>query len=466
MKRLIASTTPLALALTLLTATASRGQGQPGNPEQQGQSGRQSGQTANSQGQGASQEGQPGITQHKGHPQSAQSSGNHQGQAGKANNAQTQGGNASGQPRNPLPLNPQNVHSVPLFLGADHRSAANPELDAVLSRLGRRPNGQVFAVWLDQASRNSGMSLAPADAALRAQLKLPENQGLIVTQVEPGSPAAAVGIRQNDVLVRLEENSGPSHSVTLGKPEDLETALKDHGEQVIDLVLLRAGRPATLKVQPRVHAGLGPVLGPSRPHSGSESRWRAVEQALRSQLQLPENQGLIVMDVDRSGPAARAGLRKFDIILTFDGAAPADQAALTKLVQSHGGKTVSMQVLREAKPLEVSLSPERRHRFAGRISVDGGPRPSVNFIECLVPYTVRVPDIGTFADANGNLIGQLYQRRRACTCSKSGMSGDPCPTKRLDDLTAQIKQLRQAIEAMNKRSPGGTSDLAKARAHP
>ncbi len=120
-------------------------------------------------------------------------------------------------------------------------------------------NGQVFAVWLDQASRNSGMSLAPADAALRAQLKLPENQGLIVTQVEPGSPAAAVGIRQNDVLVRLEENSGPSHSVFLGKPEDLETALKDHGEQVIDLVLLRAGRPATLKVQPRVHAGLGPV---------------------------------------------------------------------------------------------------------------------------------------------------------------------------------------------------------------
>src|SRR5690348_14867872 len=89
--------------------------------------------------------------------------------------------------------------------------------------LGHSPHG-LNITWFDAASRNSGMTLAPADPALRAHLNLPKDTGLIVTALEPGSPAFAAGIRQNDILIRIGEDNFKFGS--LGKPQDLEQGLK------------------------------------------------------------------------------------------------------------------------------------------------------------------------------------------------------------------------------------------------
>ncbi len=78
--------------------------------------------------------------------------------------------------------------------------------------------------WFQLANPYMGMSLTPADDALRAHLQLPKDQGLIVTSLDIHSPAAQAGIQQNDILLDLENAS-------LGKPEDLEKCLKAAGDK-------------------------------------------------------------------------------------------------------------------------------------------------------------------------------------------------------------------------------------------
>lgn len=50
-----------------------------------------------------------------------------------------------------------------------------------------------------------GVSVAPVDPALGAQLRLPEGQGLAVVHVAPGSPADLAGIQLHDVLLKLDQ---------------------------------------------------------------------------------------------------------------------------------------------------------------------------------------------------------------------------------------------------------------------
>ena len=71
-------------------------------------------------------------------------------------------------------------------------------------------------------------------------------------------------------------------------------------------------------MQPRVNVSLGPVH-PKLPTYWIGVSAAPIEPALREQLQIPEHHGLIAMQLDSSGPAARAGLLQFDILTKFDG---------------------------------------------------------------------------------------------------------------------------------------------------
>src|SRR5262249_10119668 len=125
------------------------------------------------------------------------------------------------------------------------------------------------------------------------------------------------------------------------------------------LVVLRGGHTLTLKVQPRVRVSLGPV------HPEPPTYWiglsvTPIEPALRAQLQLPDKQGLIAIEVVPDGPAAKAGVRRYDILLKLDGVDLNDQAGLTKLVQSRGEKSVALELFRAGHKQEIRITPERR----------------------------------------------------------------------------------------------------------
>lgn len=79
-------------------------------------------------------------------------------------------------------------------------------------------------------------------AALRAQLGLAEDEGVVVNALAPDGPAAMAGLKVNDVLLKLDESP-------LAKPEDLRSALRTYkvGGRVT-VTYLRRGAKATAEV--------------------------------------------------------------------------------------------------------------------------------------------------------------------------------------------------------------------------
>lgn len=317
--------------------------------------------------------------------------------------------------------------------------------------------------WIDDASRNSGMTLAPADPALQAHLGLAKGAGLIVTAIDPGCPAAAAGIQQNDVLVRLDGDGGQTLTL-LDKPGALEYGLRSAGERAVSLVLRRAGKEMTLKVQPRLRASLGPVPAQAPESLGYWIGVQAatVEPALRAQLQLPHDQGLIIAEVFNNSPAARAGVQVHDVFLKMDDVPMTDTSALTKHVQSRADKPVKIELLRAGRKLELQVTPEPRKMSSWVVNA----LPKIAQFDVVLPGAVlsgqdaRAREI---EDITRQIEG-LFREQDARTTSKPVGANPPTAgaprtagsgksiEQRLDDLSGQIKELRAAVEALARPS--------------
>lgn len=81
----------------------------------------------------------------------------------------------------------------------------------------------------------AGARLAPVDDAVRAQLDLPEGQGVVVTRVEPGSVAEALGLRKSDILIEIDGRK-------LASPESAKGLIARDSK----VALLRKGRRETI----------------------------------------------------------------------------------------------------------------------------------------------------------------------------------------------------------------------------
>ncbi len=85
----------------------------------------------------------------------------------------------------------------------------------------------------------------PADNTLRAQLDLPENQGLVVASIVPKSPAAKAGLKQHDIL--LKGNGKDLHEM-----KDLVDLVMSEGAKKgqITLDVLRRNKHETVNLKP------------------------------------------------------------------------------------------------------------------------------------------------------------------------------------------------------------------------
>jgi hypothetical protein len=85
----------------------------------------------------------------------------------------------------------------------------------------------------------------PVTPEVRAQIDIPENQGLLVRQVVPDSPASKAGLKEFDILLRA--NDGDLHEM-----RDLVDLVKTAGDQnaQITLEVLRHGKRETVYITP------------------------------------------------------------------------------------------------------------------------------------------------------------------------------------------------------------------------
>jgi hypothetical protein len=97
---------------------------------------------------------------------------------------------------------------------------------------------EVPAYWI-------GLMGGPVTDELRAHLELPEDQGILVREVVPESPAAKAGVQQYDILLRAGDSQ-------LSGMRDLvdHVAKAGESESAIKLDLIRRGRQETTEVTP------------------------------------------------------------------------------------------------------------------------------------------------------------------------------------------------------------------------
>jgi serine protease Do len=168
-------------------------------------------------------------------------------------------------------------------------------------------HGKVTRGWL-------GVVIQTLTPELAQGLDLPEDtEGVIVSDVQPDSPASTAGLDRGDVIVSVDDRSVADASSLRNR-----IALRQPGENV-ELGVLRDGDTETVSVE------LGQMPGEAGPPAiggGAQDQLEGLTLApvnpeLRKQFGIPAeiNRGIIVAEIQPGSPAARMGLRPGDVIL-------------------------------------------------------------------------------------------------------------------------------------------------------
>jgi serine protease Do len=172
-----------------------------------------------------------------------------------------------------------------------------------------KKDGKVTRGWL-------GVSIQDIDQELSQTMKLPTARGVLIADVQGGSPAAKAGLRRGDVVVKVDGQAVSSTG-------QFRNAIASAGaNRTVSLELYREGKLQTLS------ASLGE--SPSSVAAGPRTRGgRGAEPALeglgvaeltpemRRNFSIGDDvsKGVVITNVTPGTPAARAGLRPGDVLL-------------------------------------------------------------------------------------------------------------------------------------------------------
>ena len=262
-----------------------------------------------------------------------------------------------------------------------------------------------------------GLACDEVSAVLRLHLRLPDDSGLLVNAVLDDSPAGRAGIQRFDVIV--EANGKPVASVF-----DLVTVVNDVQENAMDLAIIRRGEHQVIRVTPEERpADIVPRLRRGLPGIGRQNLadlppelWRHLEEFER--LQIPGQPGF--------------NLRRFlpGIIM--------DDPDWTKRTLP---KNFSLQIeKKDDGPAKINV---KRSDQAWSVTED-------NLDELPEDLRLIVQNMlnGSRSQLFGTMIPGIQPPRRDLRGRRTDPSGQF--DKRFDGLELQLKELQDAIRAMQE----------------
>ena len=273
-----------------------------------------------------------------------------------------------------------------------------------------------------------GVRLEDVDKDDLKRLKLAEEKGALVTNVEEGSPAEAAGLKAGDVIVRYHGES------VLGASQLARLVRETPSGRTVPIEVLREGVAQKLSATlgggddssfpfvgdlgeldiplpeiPAVPLAPMPPRPPSLPHGfekwgkrallddtfmwfSNEPRklgleFQEVSGELAKYFKLAEDEGVLVTSVVADGPAEKAGVKAGDLILKLDGRSVHDGDDLQKAVRkAEAGREVALTVQRDGRVLDLKVTLEGRafegparapsSRRAARLAPPTGPKDS------------------------------------------------------------------------------------------
>ena len=253
--------------------------------------------------------------------------------------ALAQNARAADEPKKDQPAPPQ---SGPSAVAVDFDFAVNPVANA-LSFIAATHGNPL------------GVEVTSVDNALAAQLGLPTKSGVVVTRVTPTAGAASTGLAEHDVVLKIGDRS-------IANPEKFNEIVKADPGKELQFQIVRQSKPLTLGVkipQPPVYE-----LAELITHAVPDSQYRIgvtlspADDTLRAQLRLASGEGLVVTDIVPDGPAAKAGVKKHDVLTLLDGKRLTTVDAINSQVQSIKDRKVAVVFFRGGQEMSLELAPK------------------------------------------------------------------------------------------------------------
>jgi serine protease Do len=215
---------------------------------------------------------------------------------------------------------------------------AKPIVDSLVK------GGRVVRGWL-------GVSIQDVDQDLASALKLPNVNGVVVSDVQSDGPAFKAGLHRRDVILSIDGKAVESTG------QFRNTIASMGSGKSVKLGLLREGKKQDLSVAlAEVPTDLRRVAWSDEKSASSLDglTLESLSPSLRNRFDIGSEvrSGVVVTDVQSGSPAARTGLRLGDVILEVNREKVASVASVKQQLQKSGKRTLLL-VYREGTTVFV-----------------------------------------------------------------------------------------------------------------
>jgi len=191
-----------------------------------------------------------------------------------------------------------------------------------------------------------GVTVAPAPAALAAQFGLEQGQGLVIVNVAPDSPAAKADLQRHDLLHKLDETP-------ITSPGELRQLLQQYAGREVTLHIIRKAQPLALRINLPAAAPEPDARGLIRATFLGVAT-EALTPPLAEQLNIDFVPGVLTIAVIDGSPAAKAGVKRHDIIQKIDDQPIAHPDELRQIIRAaHPGHKAALHILRDGRPITL-----------------------------------------------------------------------------------------------------------------
>lgn len=271
---------------------------------------------------------------------------------------------------------------------AEQAQELTAQVQGEMPQLFAQEGPRVLISSADEDSGWLGVEIGEVTREKENDLKLSSARGVIVAAVEPDSPAAKAGLKENDVITqydgqtvegtvqfrRLVRETPPGRTVALvvsrdGASQNLSVELGDRGafseKQGKEMQWkMRDYGNAHSFVVPKFNLDFGPstveVLDARTPILGISAE--DLSGQLGAYFGAPDGKGILVREVRPGTPAEKAGLKAGDVIIKLDGKPIHSLAELREQLRAKSDQqALSVGVLRKGSEMSVPVTIEKPH---------------------------------------------------------------------------------------------------------